>query len=86
MFIKGKTPFIHDIESFPNFFSDAVVNANSNNIKVFEISSRKNDILDIIKLYSNKNIIFVGFNSIHYDDPIISYIILNQQELINLPV
>ena len=53
MFIKGKTPFIHDIESFPNFFSDAVVNANSNNIKVFEISSRKNDILDIIKLYSN---------------------------------
>lgn len=86
MFIKGKTPFIHDIESFPNFFSDAVVNANSNNIKVFEISSRRNDILDIIKLYSNKNIIFVGFNSIHYDDPIISYIILNQQELINLPV
>lgn len=51
-----------------------------------EISSRKNDILDIIKLYSNKNIIFVGFNSIHYDDPIISYIIINQQELINLPV
>ena len=50
-----------------------------------EISSRKNDILDIIKLYSNKNIIFVGFNSIHYDDPIISYIIINQQELINFP-
>lgn len=86
MFIKGKTPFIHDIESFPNFFSDAVINANSGNIKVLEISSRKNDILNIIKLYSNKNIIFVGFNSIHYDDPIISYIIINQQELINLPV
>lgn len=29
MFIKGKTPFVHDIESFPNFFSDAIVNANS---------------------------------------------------------
>ena len=86
MLIKGKTPFVHDIEIFPNFFSDAVTNVNSGNIKVFEISSRKNDILDIINLYSNNAIIFVGFNTIHYDSPIISYIILNKEELTKLPV
>ena len=86
MLIKGKTPFVHDIEIFPNFFSDAVINVNTGNIKVFEISSRRNDIRQIIQLYSYKNIIFVGFNTIHYDSPIISYIIINQKELTSLPV
>lgn len=86
MLIKGKTPFVYDIEVFPNFFSDAVINANTGNIKVFEISSRRNDIQQIIQLYSHKNIIFVGFNSIHYDNPIIAYIIMNQEELLSLPV
>ena len=86
MLIKGKTPFVHDIEIFPNFFSDAVINVNTENIRVFEISSRKNDIQSLIDLYSHRNIIFVGFNSIHYDSPILSYIILNKDRLVKLPV
>lgn len=40
----------------------------------------------IVKLFLNKNIYFVGYNSMHYDKPIISYIILNYQKLINSPV
>ena len=60
MLIKGKTAFVYDIEVFPNFFSVSIKNTESGNIVSFEISDRKNHIANIVKVFLNKNIYFVG--------------------------
>ena len=86
MIIKDKTAFVYDIEVFPNFFSVAIKNTESGNIRTFQISEWQNDIGTIIQLFLNQNIYWVGYNSIHYDAPIISYIILNYQKLSSQPV
>lgn len=86
MLIKGKTAFVYDIEVFPNFFSVTVKNTESGIHKFFQISEKRNDMPEIIKLFLNKNIIFVSYNGIHYDRPIISYIIINYKSLIVKPV
>ena len=86
MLIKGKTAFVYDVEIFPNFFSVTLKNTESGNIVSFEISDRKNDMPNIVKVFLNQNIYFVGFNSMHYDAPIISYIILNYKALIKQPI
>lgn len=82
MLIKGKTAFVYDIEVFPNFFSVTIKNTESGNIRSFEISDRRNDMPGIAKLFLNPNIYFVGFNSEHYDSPVISYILINYKRLI----
>ena len=85
MIIKGKTAFVYDVEVFPNFFSVTIKNTESKNHVTYEISDRRNDMPSILKLFLNKNIYFVGYNSMHYDKPLISYIILNYQKLVNSP-
>lgn len=86
MLIKGKTAFVYDIEIFPNFFSISVKNTESGNIRTFQISEWENDIGEIVKLFLNPNIYWVGYNSIHYDAPIISYIIINCKKLLSQPI
>ncbi len=61
MLIKGKTAFVYDIEVFPNFFSVTLKNTESGNIVSFEISDRRNDMINIIRVFLNSNIYFVGF-------------------------
>lgn len=82
MLIKGKTAFVYDIEVFPNFFSVTIKNTESGNIRSFEISDRKNDMPGIAKVFLDPRIYFVGFNSMHYDSPVISYILINYKRLI----
>lgn len=60
MLIRNKTCFVYDVEVFPNFFSVAVKNTESGNIKTYEISDRRNDITDIVKLFLHKGIFWVG--------------------------
>lgn len=86
MIIKNKVAFVYDIEIFPNFFSCAMKNSESQVVKVFEISSRRNDLPEIPKIFLNRRIIFVSYNGIHYDNPIINYILINYDDLIKLPV
>ena len=86
MIIRGKTCFVYDIEVFPNFFSVAIKNTESGNIKVLEISERKNDMPEIAKLFLNQKIYWVGYNSIHFDGPLINYILINYKDLIRKPI
>lgn len=86
MIIRNKTCFVYDIEVFPNFFSVTVKNTESGNYRFYEISDRKNEIREIVTLFLNKGIQWVGFNSMHYDAPLISYIIINYNKLILKPV
>lgn len=86
MLIRGKTCFVYDVEIFPNFFSVTVKNTESGKSKSYEISERRNDITDIVKLFLHKGIHFVSYNGMHYDSPLISYIIINYKKLILKPV
>ena len=81
MIIRGKTAFVYDIEVFPNVFTCTVKNSESLQHKCYEISSRRNDFEAICRLFLNKRIIFVGYNSLHYDNPIIAFMLMNYQDL-----
>lgn len=85
MIIRNKTCFVYDIEIFPNFFCVSVKNTESKNKKFYQISDWLNEMPDIAKLFLNKSIYWVGFNSLYYDKPIISYILINYKRLILLP-
>lgn len=86
MIIRNKVCFPYDVEVFPNFMSVTVKNSETGNIMSYEISERRNDLPEIAKLFLHKGIYFVGFNSMHYDSPIISYLIINYKRLILKPV
>lgn len=86
MIIYNKVVFVYDVEVFPNLFTCTLLNTDSNKIGTYEISNRKNDLGKIISTFLNKGIIFCGYNNKYYDDPIINYIILNQQILLQKPV
>lgn len=84
MIIRGKTAFVYDIEVFPNVFTCTVKNSESLQHKCYEISSRRNDLTEICKLFLNKRIIFVGYNNLHYDNPVIAFLLMNYQDLSGL--
>ena len=56
MIIRNKICFVYDVEIFPNFFSVTVKNTESGNLKSYEISERKNQLPDIVKLFLHKGI------------------------------
>ena len=86
MILRNKVCFIYDVEVFPNFFSVTVKNSETKNHKSYQISDIRNDLPEIVKLFLHKGIYWVGFNSVHYDSPIISYLIINYKRLILKPV
>lgn len=86
MLIRNNVCFVYDVEVFPNFFSVTIKNTESGNYKQYEIGERRNDLPDIAKLFLHKGIIFCGYNVIHYDNPIISYLLLNYKKLVLKPV
>lgn len=86
MIVRNKVVFIYDIEVFPNAFILIAKNTESEAHRIFEISNRKNDLPLIWTLFQNKHILFGGFNVIHYDAPIVSFLLIHYSELINLPV
>lgn len=85
MIIRGKTVFVFDIEVFPNLFTIAIKNTESGAKRFYEISDRKNDLPQIVKLFLSKQVIYCGFNIIHYDAPIINFLMMHYDELIALP-
>ena len=86
MIIKNKVCFVYDIEVFPNFFSIAIKNTESGNIKNYQICQWQNDLGEIIKLFLNQNIIRISYNGLDYDDPIINVLIINFSTLNNKPI
>lgn len=74
MKIKDKICIVFDIEVFKNVFTCTCKNTETHIINTFEISSRKVDIQELIT-YFKQDCYFVGYNNIHYDNPIVNYII-----------
>lgn len=95
MKIRGKTVYVYDIEVFPNVFHCTAKNTETGEFHKFEISSRKNQLTELVNFFHTSSIskplkfgdiyttetqidsdkIFAGYNSLHYDNPIINYII-----------
>lgn len=76
MIIQGNTVVVYDIEVFPNVFSCTCKNTETEELRVFEISERENQLENLVDFFrSNRDILFCGYNNHHYDDVIISYII-----------
>ena len=76
MVIENKQVIVYDIEVFPNVFHCCCKNSETDEMKLFEISERKNQIEDLVSYFTeNKTFLFCGYNNKHYDDVIINYII-----------
>lgn len=78
----GLKRIIYDIEVLPNFFCCVMEDLNSEEHIVYELSNRKNDI-NSLKATFLSNLFFMGYNSFNYDDPIINFI-LSEEEITNI--
>ena len=69
---------IYDEEAYPNLFSIGFKTASSNDRWVFEISTRRNDVVALVNMIHwmiSTGTRMVGFNNIGFDYPILHYII-----------
>lgn len=90
MRIRDKVVYVYDIEVFPNIFHCTAKNTETGEYYKFEISSRKVQLQELVDFFwtireqsSNTDKIFAGYNNIHYDNPIINYIISYHQVMKN---
>ena len=95
MKIRGKTVLVFDIEVFHNIFHCSIKNSETGDITKFEISPRKNQLKDLVHFFKQvekplsindnikSNVIFCGYNNLHYDNPIINYIIEYEDKLLS---
>ena len=82
MIIHNLPVIVYDIEVFPNCFTCTTKNTETNEIKTFEISERKNNLTEIVRFFRCPYY-FAGYNNHHYDDVIINYIIDYYNVMIN---
>lgn len=75
MKIRNKTAYVYDIEVFKNVFHCALLNTETEELIKFECSIRKNEMEEMCKFFLQPDICLVGYNNIHYDNPIINYCI-----------
>src|SRR5574344_104064 len=87
---RDKVVDVYDIEVFPNIFHCIDKNTEPGEYYKFEISSRKVPLPILVDFFwtireqsSNTDKIFAGYNNIHYDNPIINYIISYHQVMKN---
>lgn len=74
MKIRDKIVYVYDIEVFRNVFHCTLLNTETEELIKFECSIRKNNIEEMCKFFK-QDAYFVGYNNIHYDNPIINYCI-----------
>ena len=81
MIIKNLIVQVYDIEIFSNCFSLVIKNTETKEFQFFELSNRKNNLVDLVPLFLDKRYIFCGYNNIHYDNPIVNFIIEYKETL-----
>lgn len=75
MKIRGEDVIVFDLEVFPNVFHCCCKNTQTDKLYLFEISERKNQLLDLVRFFDENKYMFCGYNNHHYDDVIINYIL-----------
>lgn len=81
MFIRKLKVVTYDIEIFPNCFHCTCKDTETQELLLFEISNRKNQLTELVDFFISKDIIFCGYNNKHYDDVVLNYIIDLQRQL-----
>ena len=67
--------WVYDLETYPNIFTGTFLNVSTLEEEVFEISTRRNDVLPLLKFLESQNQTHVGFNNLGFDYPIIHTIL-----------
>lgn len=75
MIIRNKPCIVYDIEVFINVFHCTLYNTETQELIKFECSQRKNEIHEMCQFFLYTDAYFVGYNNIHYDNPIVNYCI-----------
>lgn len=81
MFIRNFKVVTYDIEIFPNCFHCTCKDTETQELLLFEISNRKNQLTELVDFFVSKDIIFCGYNNKHYDDVVLNYIIDLRRQL-----
>ena len=83
MKIKERPVTLYDIEVFPNCFHCTCKDSESHKIYKFEISSRKNQLNELIDFFyfDRTKHVMCGYNNKHYDDIVINYIIFYRNSM-----
>lgn len=72
--------YIYDLETFPNIFTCVMQNTQTKELRVFELSSRKNDLDKLIKTLewlSKNEKVLVGYNNLNFDYAVLQFIYKN---------
>lgn len=85
MIINNKVVYVFDVEVFPNVFTCTLKDTENGKYYIFEISERKNEVWDIIDMFSTLGKLFCGYNNIHYDNPIINFLIDHKEQAVVAP-
>lgn len=73
---------VGDIEVYHNVFTCTFINFDTDEVTKFEISERRNDLVIFVE-FVRKITYFIGFNIVHYDNPIIMFLVKNLETLKN---
>jgi len=78
--------YIYDVETFPNIFTCVIQNTQSKELRVFELSTRKNDLTKFLKTLewlSKNEKVLVGYNNLNFDYAVLQFIYKNAK---NYPI
>lgn len=70
----SKHRFIYDVETLYNVFTITFIDYDTNEITVFEISRRKNELPQLRKFFSSIKYL-IGFNSVSFDNPVTGWLL-----------
>lgn len=72
--------YIYDIETYKYLFCTVFKNIETEEITVFEISDRKNEINKLLEFLKDKVGKLIGFNNINFDYPVLHWILYNYKK------
>ncbi len=74
--------YIYDIETYKYLFCIVFKNIDTDEIITYEISSRKNEINDLLNFLKTKVKKLIGFNNINFDYPVLHWLLFNYKKFI----
>ena len=74
--------FVYDIETFPNCFLLGIADVEERKIKMFEISTRKDqreEMFEYLRFVYQQKGMLVGFNNLAFDEPVVQFLLKNKK-------
>jgi len=76
--------YLTDIEVYKNYFCVGLKDYITKEILFYEISEEKNDLELIVECFNNYKGFLISFNGLHYDEPVLKYLLKNYNRYKNL--